>query len=549
MGTDILTEEQLNNLVRVVAQDFQLKYEALNQIKKRESELLLIGQRVLRRDRCAVCLRTFYFFRRSFQCSQCLRLVCGNCYRHPICAFCIEQRQIRYMRKVWNILCPFKDGDFGRAKFECNDQMENPEILRSQKDWMLRAKIELHINHYLNARIDCADIRLITASSDLEAARHMLITSLEQFDSSAPFIFIDDALADIQDHVNLKTVKRYPIKSSNCGYFHLLSNAVIAFMVSKSIERSRQSSSGLVTPALSITDGRGNTRIPRICAPSLLKPVVNRTESAPTDSPSSIRSFDRNWFMRQRSSLVGSVRSQRSSIIRTPITTPQFLFPPADSHSQCSDLSVCESTDFASELCVRMICREIRAHTGEFITITCVVHSDDLDMDVKWYMGDKIISNGGRYRTVRRGFEYCLEVFDCELTDEGDVVCVVVNNTNISSDTTFLTVYEQDIAGEEPEFIEPLTFEEKDGTVTLKCSVIGYPIPYVTFHRKNRQISADCNIVSYHNGDKWTLKINKCGVDDEGKYVAIARNRIGRTLSHCTVTITAKRPDSYISDV
>lgn len=57
--------------------------------------------------------------------------------------------------------------------------------------------------------------------------------------------------------------------------------------------------------------------------------------------------------------------------------------------------------------------------------------------------------------------------------------------------TILWMVLEEDIAGEEPMFIEPLVFEQNGMNITLKCSVIGYPIPYVTFHRRNRRIPSD----------------------------------------------------------
>ncbi|VDM40995.1 unnamed protein product [Toxocara canis] len=86
-------------------------------------------------------------------------------------------------------------------------------------------------------------------------------------------------------------------------------------------------------------------------------------------------------------------------------------------------------------------------------------------------------------------------------------------------------------------------------TIRLRCSVIGYPLPYVTFHRRNRRIPSDTHVAMKREGHLWTLTIEGCSVDDEGRYAAIARNRIGRAISHCKVVIAHKPPSSYIADV
>ena len=51
------------------------------------------------------------------------------------------------------------------------------------------------------------------------------------------------------------------------------------------------------------------------------------------------------------------------------------------------------------------------------------------------------------------------------------------------------------------------------------------------------------------DNDKWTLKLNNCSVDDEGRYTAVARNRVGRTLSCSRVFLSHKHPESFIADV
>uniref|UniRef100_A0A9J2Q0S2 Ig-like domain-containing protein n=1 Tax=Ascaris lumbricoides TaxID=6252 RepID=A0A9J2Q0S2_ASCLU len=312
--------------------------------------------------------------------------------------------------------------------------------------------MELHIIKYLNEEIDSADVQIIIVCAALERARRMLVSALEEFDTAGPFLYIDDALGEIQVELN--------------------------------------------------------------------------------DVPT----FERNWFMKERYLRIGSCFTQ-SAFNRRPTFVHQMIPSTSslDGHSQNSEHSYDDLSEPSTELSIRISHREIHVHTGELITISSVVHSDDSEVDVKWYNGEKEISNSGRYRLSRKGWQFQLQIFDCDVIDQGEITCLAINK--------------EDIAGEEPMFIEPLVFEQNGMNITLKCSVIGYPIPYVTFHRRNRRIPSDTHSVMQRDGELWTLKMDGCSVDDEGRYAAIARNRIGRAISHCKVTIAHKPPSSYIADV
>ncbi|OZC07707.1 immunoglobulin I-set domain protein [Onchocerca flexuosa] len=135
-------------------------------------------------------------------------------------------------------------------------------------------------------------------------------------------------------------------------------------------------------------------------------------------------------------------------------------------------------------------------------------------------MGAKEVANGGRYRHWRK---------------------------------------DDDIAGIEPKFRQNLKFDEINNCLQLACRVSGYPLPYVTFHFRNRRIINNQRIRFKkevfplldidRRDDCWLLRINDPTVDDEGKYVAIARNRIGRIFSSCSVRLSNKNPSTYIADV
>uniref|UniRef100_A0A915PU67 Immunoglobulin I-set domain-containing protein n=1 Tax=Setaria digitata TaxID=48799 RepID=A0A915PU67_9BILA len=200
-------------------------------------------------------------------------------------------------------------------------------------------------------------------------------------------------------------------------------------------------------------------------------------------------------------------------------------------------------------LTVKMLKKEMNVRTGDMVILLGAIISDDLDLNVSWYIDKKEVISGGRFRHWRKGFDCCMEIFDCNITDAGDIMCIVRAENYIASDNTILHVNDDDMAGIEPQFLQLLEFEEINDCLRLACQVSGYPTPYVTFHFRNRRIVSNQRITIDRNNDFWMVRINRCTVDDEGKYIAIARNRIGRTLSSCSVILRNKNPSTYIADV
>uniref|UniRef100_A0A0N5AQL6 Ig-like domain-containing protein n=1 Tax=Syphacia muris TaxID=451379 RepID=A0A0N5AQL6_9BILA len=244
-----------------------------------------------------------------------------------------------------------------------------------------------------------------------------------------------------------------------------------------------------------------------------------------------------------------------------PTTTPQ-KHPISPKKLQCQQrkrIRIGGSIHSSQDLMVTMNREAVEARSGELVRIMCVVEtakklenmkfSESKNFSVKWYHGNEELLNGGRIRALSAGFRQCLEIFDCRTADQGKIVCTATNNFNIASDTVLLNVRDEDIAAEEPRFIAPLTADEIDGSLVLKCAVAGYPIPYLTFHRKNRCINSNRKCVIKRENEKWTLTLCDCNVDDEGRYMAAARNRVGQTLSCCQVFLKNKLPETYIADV
>jgi hypothetical protein len=74
----------------------------------------------------------------------------------------------------------------------------------------------------------------------------------------------------------------------------------------------------------------------------------------------------------------------------------------------------------------------------------------------------------------------------------------ILDSFALTSETRFVvstiktTVLDEDIAGEEPFFVELLTASNnkpKEGTAFyLECHCIGYPVPYVSFFHNNQRV-------------------------------------------------------------
>ncbi|KAE9551795.1 hypothetical protein FO519_004999 [Halicephalobus sp. NKZ332] len=137
--------------------------------------------------------------------------------------------------------------------------------------------------------------------------------------------------------------------------------------------------------------------------------------------------------------------------------------------------------------------------------------------------------------------------------DGGEIVCVAVNDFEIVFDSGILEIEEEDIAGEEPYFIEPLGMARvRCGmTVQLRCRVSGYPQPYVTFFKDNQIINdTEGKYFIEYIDDTWNLKIGDFDEEDEGLYTAVATNRISKVPSRFRIAVISNpsSPKSLSTD-
>ncbi|VDN60522.1 unnamed protein product [Dracunculus medinensis] len=195
-------------------------------------------------------------------------------------------------------------------------------------------------------------------------------------------------------------------------------------------------------------------------------------------------------------------------------------------------------------------CRKKLIQSRPQLSIILKLHiSTETNTQITWFIDDKELLNGNRYRIYYEGSLHKLEIFDCELEDHGEIRCKGVNTKYGTMTVSMeLKISEDDIAGEEPFFTQQLTYEELEECVTLYCTADGYPIPYVTFHRLGRPLPTNRRFLVQRNENTWIFQINNCTVDDEGIYQAIAKNRMGMCTSRCMILIQNKDPTTYIAD-
>jgi hypothetical protein len=190
--------------------------------------------------------------------------------------------------------------------------------------------------------------------------------------------------------------------------------------------------------------------------------------------------------------------------------------------------------------------------------------------DICWYNNNRELVNHDRYRIYKYNDEHRLDIFDIEMADAGEIVCLAINQLsmtlaaarleiegnipNLQSDISFL---ENDIAGESPEFIYRLDdiVAIEGEHIRLCCTLSGNPTPRVTFYRNNKPICTDKRIdiskwmivvvdqlssLDRTDTSTWTLTLQQSTVDDTGQWSATAINRIGTITCKCTLSVIRK---------
>uniref|UniRef100_A0A7E4VRQ9 Ig-like domain-containing protein n=1 Tax=Panagrellus redivivus TaxID=6233 RepID=A0A7E4VRQ9_PANRE len=563
---EILDDAQLHCFINVVAEDYRLKYEHRAQIRQKELAVTEYGQKHKGRDDgCAFCDKNFHVFQRAVMCLRCSRKVCKNCIHDDYCSYCREIRALEYRKREWAILYPCKMNTFGYAKMVANDLDYSSFV-----DWTLKAKLELHLMHQLAEDIDGAYVCFQITDGGLELIRQQLMMALINYTNTSHFAFIDDSILEAKKILQRRSncIQDVTVRLESQSYFNLLSHAVIAVLINANCP---------VRKTCKVTS-LSRTR-------PLFPPLTEDDAFEQFGMPNSASQYalNQNWLMKPKfSSPRGSMRSQVTSHLVNSIVTPDFfkygtstedkltetnnniIYEDDDGISDVSfpytdrimdiDESGYESWKWGHEgsidytpLDVHMQRQRIEARCGQTVQIRCKIISESVDtVDILWYNRHRQLNNGGRIRLRREREDAWLEIFDCNAADDaGEIVCVAVSDCDVVADAAVLVVHEEDIAGEEPFFVEPLSLLHQKGsrvrpgsTIHLRCRIMGYPQPYVNFFRNNHLIeNMDGKYAIEHFDDSWFLRIGDADKSDEGLYTAVAVNRINKVSSRFRIAL------------
>ncbi|KAI6210383.1 Titin [Aphelenchoides besseyi] len=430
---------------------------------------------------------------------------------------------LAYKREEFNILCSLPSNCFGTAKFKALDAEERKI---ETDEWERFARLELHLQLLLHASIELAEVDFVVGDSNLENARQELILAFLNFsnDVNSHFASIDAAILKLQklvreESICLETEEKEVHQKS---FFSLLASAVVwiitrpkDLVVRSHWSRETMENHKPFVPPLSTED---------------LRSIESSTEST---------ELKPNWFLVSNfQSPRGSLRSQFSSHVVNSITTPE-LFRYGDRH-RSSDEETEETNDM-----IRIDRRRIEAVEGQMIRICCQVACADSSAQILWYTRNRQLRDSPRVQVYRpKVNESNLEIFDCSSVDDaGDIICLAIGEFGVVSEVCRVKVKDSDIAGEEPNFIQPLTVSNcspsSGSAIQFDLSCSGHPRPYVSFYHNNLRIQSNSRRSISHDDSKWSLRVTNCSPVDNGTYAAVIRNRCGRIASRLEVKVRA----------
>uniref|UniRef100_A0A915EIN6 Ig-like domain-containing protein n=1 Tax=Ditylenchus dipsaci TaxID=166011 RepID=A0A915EIN6_9BILA len=666
-GLELLTDDQLQKLMIVVAKDMRFKYDLF--LKLREQHKLVKSlqtiankNHVLNSSYCFTCGKpgspTNGWLRFSIRrrlaalvecCSEsCSHRICLNCAKisapeKPVCVYCWEDKKLEYKKKEWNVLMwPMTQECFGWSKY--NHVTEGSSFAAA--NWTMRAKLELHLIHLLDGSgvsLDSAQVDFQVSDIILESSRHKLVMALMDYSTSGHFAHIDHAIEDVKQVLRRRSNCIQPCSAASnsylpsLSYFHLMSNAIISMLLHSSSQNSNYSASSASLrfrrPRREVQEGQMH-KGPRLglsrcslksfaCGRSaaLYVPSCSRTKAAllPCFSELDLSSSTaintrgvlspRPVHPNHKYFPVASLRTSRSSLAshledvkETPDDLPKLCFelpepnlcvipanedslPPTPGPlSSPAVLPVENGSPLVSKghLTIAMEKLIVEVSAGQMVTIRCAIRNAGCEVEVTdsksplqliWYNRRRQIpttSKTGRIRLSTNQTSSKLEIFDCDAyKDSGDIVCVAVGECvlgGVQAATTRLIVHEDDIAGEEPLFVRPLsifnpsnissyslhckTIAQGD-SLLLKCRVSGLPQPYlkffVSFGNKPMEVVDSSHEISYI-GDLWTLKVDNLKLSSYSinnlpatlTYTSVAMNRIGKCISSIQLTLVEK---------
>lgn len=74
---------------------------------------------------------------------------------------------------------------------------------------------------------------------------------------------------------------------------------------------------------------------------------------------------------------------------------------------------------------------------SRLVYFICLLNSN---AELSWYDSNSEISDHGKFRVLESGDIGILEIFDTELTDSGEIICLAVNDVSVATAVAILSV-------------------------------------------------------------------------------------------------------------
>ncbi|XP_013412510.1 titin [Lingula anatina] len=194
----------------------------------------------------------------------------------------------------------------------------------------------------------------------------------------------------------------------------------------------------------------------------------------------------------------------------------------------------------------------VKVLEGETAQIKCEVKGTQ-PIDVFWYRDNKTVvqlEDEDKYECSTEADVHTLEVFDTTKADQGQYMCIVINEKGQSYWTFGLKVEDNPMDKSKPEFLkQPASVEVIEGqSAKLRCKVKGYPPPRVLWFKDGKKIysSEECTIMKTGNRD-YMLYIDAASLDDDAEYTVSARNICGEVK--CSVELLVEPAPEALPNV
>jgi len=178
---------------------------------------------------------------------------------------------------------------------------------------------------------------------------------------------------------------------------------------------------------------------------------------------------------------------------------------------------------------------------------------------VEWYQGDKVLQKGKRRlfeeEFTNEGTVYKMTVRDIIMKDFGDITLKAANMAGESVSPCIFQIIQvkPTIVADFPKMQEV----KEGGCFELSAKIDGSPPPTAVWLCEGEEIKADgerviitCEEAEDGNGVICTLKITKCGDEDNGKYTLLVKNTAGEAKVDTMLDVMGKpKPPKVINEI